>query len=74
MDEDESKLLCKIMMNYNDDNIREDLFAHFIRGLVEDAEKIAKLNRKNKGKIQINKYMIKIIKKLSIKKKKLKRK
>ena len=53
LDEDESKLLCKIMMNYNDDNIREDLFAHFIRGLVEDAEKIAKLNRTStKKKVQ----------------------
>ena len=42
LDEDESKLLCKIILNFSDENIREDLFSHFIKGLVEDAEKADK--------------------------------
>ena len=42
IDEDESKLLCKIIKNFSDEYIREDLFAHFIKGLVEDAEKSTK--------------------------------
>ena len=42
MDEDKSKLLNKIIMNFSDEYIREDLFVHFLKGLVEDEEKAAK--------------------------------
>ena len=42
LDEDEAKLLCKIIKNFSDEYIREDLFGHFIKGLVEEAEKSAK--------------------------------
>ena len=42
MDEDKSKLLNKIIMNFSDEYIREDLLSHFLKGLVEDAEKAAK--------------------------------
>ena len=51
--EDESNLLCKILLNYSDEYIREDFFSHFIHGLITDAEtltksKIAKRNKDNK--------------------------
>ena len=51
--EDESNLLCKILLNYSDEYIREDFFSHFIQGLITDAEtltksKIAKRNKDNK--------------------------
>ena len=54
LDEDESKLLCKIIMNFSDEYIGEDLFAHFLKGLVEDSEKAAK---KIKAKTSKKKYM-----------------
>ena len=51
--EDESNLLCKILLNYSDEYIREDFFSHFIQGLITDAEtltksKIAKRNKDTK--------------------------
>ena len=54
LDEDESKLLCKIMMNFSDENIREDLFAHFLKGLVEDAEKAAKKMKAKPSKKKVH--------------------
>ena len=39
LDEDEAKLLCNIIKTFSDEYIREDLFAHFIKGLVDDSEK-----------------------------------
>ena len=41
-------------MNFSDEYIWEDLFAHFLKGLVEDAEKAAK---KMKAKTSNKKYM-----------------
>ena len=48
--EDESKLLCKIIMDFSDEYIREDLFAHFIKGLIDDADKMSKINKMSKKK------------------------
>lgn len=42
MDEDKSKHLNKIIMNFSDEYIKEDLFAHFLKGFIEDEEKPAK--------------------------------
>jgi len=42
LDPDEAELLFKIVMTFSDEYIREDLFAHFLQGLVEDSEKSAK--------------------------------
>ena len=49
--EDESQLLCKILLNYSDEYIREDLFSHFIQGLIDDSEKMtkSKISKKNKN-------------------------
>ena len=56
LDEDEAKLLCKILLTFSDEYIREDLFAHFIQGLIDDAEKISKKNiiSQSKKKVQFN--------------------
>ena len=54
LDEDESKLLCKIIMDFSDEYIREDLFAHFIKGLIDDADKMSKINKMSKKKVQFN--------------------
>jgi hypothetical protein len=54
LDEEESKLLCKIVKTFSDEYIREDLFAHFIKGLVEDAEKSAKLMKAKTSKKKVH--------------------
>ena len=53
--EEESQLLCKILLNYSDEYIREDLFSHFIQGLIDDSEKInkIKISKKNKNKKKV---------------------
>ena len=50
--EEESNLLCKILLNYSDEYIREDLFSHFIQGLIEDSEKTKKLKVPKRNKNQ----------------------
>ena len=56
LDENEAKLLCQILLTFSEENIREDLFAHFIKGLVEEAEKNAKKVKisQSKKKVQFN--------------------
>ena len=56
LDENEAKLLCQILLTFSEENIREDLFAHFIRGLVEEAEKSTKQVKisQSKKKVQFN--------------------
>ncbi len=56
LDEEESKLLCKIILDFSDENIREDLFAHFIKGLVEDSE-----NNSKKTKISASKKKVQFV-------------
>ena len=48
--EEESKLLCKILLNYSDEYIREDLFSYFIQGLIDDSEKTNKIKKSKKNK------------------------
>ena len=50
--EEESNLLCKILLNYSDEYIREDLFSHFIQGLIEDSEKTKKFKIPKRNKNQ----------------------
>ena len=54
--EDESKLLCKILLNYSDEYIREDLFSHFLQSLIDDSGKIkkSKIHNKNKGQKKVS--------------------
>ena len=56
LDENEAKLLCQILLTFSEENIREDLFAHFIKGLVEEAEKNTKKVKisQSKKKVQFN--------------------
>jgi adenylate kinase family enzyme len=54
IDEDESNLLCKILLTFSDENIREDLFSHFLKGLVDDAEKNLKKNKISQSKKKYN--------------------
>ena len=53
IDEDESNLLCKILLTFSDENIREDLFSHFLKGLVDDAEKNLKKNKISQSKKKV---------------------
>ena len=50
LDSDESELICKILLNYSDEYIREDFFTHFIKGLVEDAEETIKSKSSNRNR------------------------
>ncbi len=40
--EEEINLLCKILLNYSDEYIREDLFSHFLQSLIDDSGKTKK--------------------------------
>ena len=53
LDGDESSLLCKILLTFSDEHIREDLFAHFLKGLVDDAEKNIKKNKISQSKKKV---------------------
>ena len=50
LDEEESKQLCQILLNYSDEYIREDVFAHFIQGLIDDLSKKNKISKKSRNK------------------------
>ena len=50
LDEEESKQLCQILLNYSDEYIREDVFAHFIQGLIDDLSKKSKISKKSRNK------------------------
>ena len=56
--EDESNLLCKILLNYSDEYIREDFFSHFIQGLIDDAETItkSKIIKRNQNQKKVSFY------------------
>ena len=54
LDIEESKLLCKILLNYSDEYIREDLFSHFIQGLIDDVD-MNNIGKLNKNKNNVNK-------------------
>ena len=47
---DESELICKILLNYSDEYIREDIFSHFIQGLIDDVDASIKSKSSNKHK------------------------
>ena len=50
LDEEESKQLCQILLNYSDEYIREDVFAHFIQGLIDDLSKKNKISKISRNK------------------------
>ena len=53
LDENEAKLLCQIILTFSGEYIREDLFALFIKGLVENAENNTKKNKISQSKKKV---------------------